>query len=49
MPNIPQMSSVWSDLGAAWVRSTKGPGSMKASRSFLGAQRAITLKIRAAG
>ena len=26
MPNIPQMSSVWGDLGAAWVRSTKGSG-----------------------
>lgn len=49
MPNIPQMANVWSDLGAAWVRSTKGPGSMKASRSFTGAARAITLKIRAAG
>ena len=24
MPNIPQMSSVWTDLGGAWVKSTKG-------------------------
>jgi maltose-binding protein MalE len=48
MPNIPQMSNVWSDLGAAWVRSTKGAGSMKASRSFTGAAKAIALKIKAA-
>lgn len=48
MPNIPQMASVWSDLGAAWVRATQGPGSMKASRSFIGAAKAISLKIKAA-
>jgi arabinogalactan oligomer / maltooligosaccharide transport system substrate-binding protein len=48
MPNIPEMASVWSDLGAAWARSTKGAGSMKASRSFRGAARSITLKIAAA-
>ncbi len=34
MPNIPQMSSVWSDLGAAWVKSTKGSGSTKAATAF---------------
>ncbi len=45
MPNIPQMSSVWADLGQAWVRSTKGPGSMPAARSFRGAARAIAAKI----
>ena len=45
MPNIPQMSSVWSDLGQAWVRSTKGAGAMKASRSFKGAARSIADKI----
>jgi arabinogalactan oligomer/maltooligosaccharide transport system substrate-binding protein len=45
MPNIPQMSSVWSDLGAAWVRSTKGAGAMAASRSFKGAARSIADKI----
>jgi arabinogalactan oligomer/maltooligosaccharide transport system substrate-binding protein len=45
MPNIPQMSSVWSDLGQAWVRSTKGAGAMPASRSFKGAARAIADKI----
>lgn len=45
MPNIPQMNSVWGDLGAAWVRSTKGSGSIPARRSFLGAQRSIAQKI----
>jgi len=45
MPNIPQMSSVWSDLGQAWVRSTKGSGAMPAARSFKGAARAIAAKI----
>lgn len=45
MPNIPQMSSVWGDLGQAWVRSTKGAGSMPAARSFKGAARSITDKI----
>ncbi|MGZ4289783.1 MAG: sugar ABC transporter substrate-binding protein [Gaiellaceae bacterium] len=45
MPNIPQMSSVWSDLGAAWVRSTKGSGAMPAARSFKGAARSIADKI----
>lgn len=45
MPNIPQMASVWTDLGQAWVRSTKGPGAMPARRSFLGAARSIAAKI----
>jgi maltose-binding protein MalE len=45
MPNIPQMASVWQDLGAAWVRSTKGDGSIPARRSFLGASRSIAQKI----
>jgi arabinogalactan oligomer/maltooligosaccharide transport system substrate-binding protein len=45
MPNIPQMASVWSDLGAAWVRSTKGSGAMPAARSFKGAARSIAAKI----
>ena len=34
MPNIPQMDSVWSDLGGAWVKSTKGAGATKASVAF---------------
>jgi arabinogalactan oligomer/maltooligosaccharide transport system substrate-binding protein len=45
MPNIPQMSSVWNDLGQAWVRSTKGAGAMPARRSFVGAARSIAAKI----
>jgi maltose-binding protein MalE len=45
MPNIPQMNNVWADLGQAWVRSTKGPGSVKASVSFTAAERAIADKI----
>jgi maltose-binding protein MalE len=45
MPNIPQMSSVWADLGQAWVRSTKGAGSMSAAKSFKGAARSIAAKI----
>jgi hypothetical protein len=45
MPNIPQMSSVWGDLGSAWVRSTKGTGSIPAKRSFIGAQKSIAQKI----
>ena len=31
MPNIPQMGSVWTDLGQAWVRSTKGAGATPAA------------------
>jgi arabinogalactan oligomer/maltooligosaccharide transport system substrate-binding protein len=45
MPNIPQMNNVWTDLGQAWVRSTKGAGSEKAAASFKAASRAIADKI----
>jgi maltose-binding protein MalE len=45
MPNIPAMSSVWGDLGAAWVRSTKGAGAITARKSFVGAQKSIAQKI----
>jgi arabinogalactan oligomer/maltooligosaccharide transport system substrate-binding protein len=45
MPNIPQMASVWQDLGAAWVRATKGSGSVPAKRSFAAAHRNIAQKI----
>jgi arabinogalactan oligomer / maltooligosaccharide transport system substrate-binding protein len=45
MPNIPQMSSVWGDLGQAWVRSTKGAGAMAAAKSFKAAARSIAAKI----
>ncbi len=34
MPNIPQMNVVWSDLGAAWVKSTKGDGATPAKEAF---------------
>jgi maltose-binding protein MalE len=46
MPNIPQMSSVWSDLGGAWVKSTKGPGATKAAVAFRTAARNIAAKLR---
>jgi maltose-binding protein MalE len=45
MPNIPQMNSVWSDLGQAWVKSTKGAGATKASVAFKAAARSIADKI----
>ena len=45
MPNIPQMNSVWVDLGQAWVRSTKGAGAMPARKSFIGASKSIAQKI----
>ena len=45
MPNIPQMASVWQDLGAAWVRSTKGAGAIPARKSFIGASKSIAQKI----
>ena len=45
MPNIPEMASVWQDLGAAWVRSTKGAGAITARKSFLGASKSIAQKI----
>ncbi len=45
MPNIPQMSSVWSDLGGAWVKSTKGAGATKARTAFRTAARNIANKI----
>ena len=45
MPNIPQMDNVWTDLGQAWVRSTKGAGAMPAARSFKAAARSIADKI----
>ena len=44
MPNIPQMASVWTDLGDAWVKSTKGAGATKARAAFT-ARRNIRNKI----
>ncbi len=45
MPNIPQMNSVWADLGAAWVKATKGSGATKAKTAFTAASRSIADKI----
>jgi arabinogalactan oligomer / maltooligosaccharide transport system substrate-binding protein len=45
MPNIPQMNSVWADLGAAWVKATKGAGATKATVAFKAASRSIADKI----
>jgi arabinogalactan oligomer/maltooligosaccharide transport system substrate-binding protein len=45
MPNIPQMASVWNDLGLAWVKSTKGPGATPAHIAFASAARSIAAKI----
>jgi len=45
MPNIPQMNSVWADLGAAWVKATKGSGATPAKTAFSAAARSIADKI----
>jgi len=45
MPNIPQMSAVWTELGGAWVKATKGPGATKARTAFSTAARNIRNKI----
>jgi maltose-binding protein MalE len=49
MPNIPQMGSVWTDFGAAWVKSTRGPGATSARASFNTAARNIRNKIAGGG
>jgi arabinogalactan oligomer/maltooligosaccharide transport system substrate-binding protein len=45
VPNIPQMSSVWADLGLAWEKSTQGVGSTRAKIAFKNAARNIRDKI----
>ncbi|HXF98015.1 MAG TPA: extracellular solute-binding protein [Gaiellaceae bacterium] len=45
MPNIPQMASVWSELGQAWVKATRGPGAVPARIAFQTAARNIANKI----
>jgi arabinogalactan oligomer/maltooligosaccharide transport system substrate-binding protein len=45
MPNIPEMNSVWGDLGTAWVRSTKGTGATPAKIAFKTAAKNIRTKI----
>jgi hypothetical protein len=39
------MDSVWSELGGAWVKSTKGAGATKARIAFSTAARNIANKI----
>jgi maltose-binding protein MalE len=45
MPNIPQMGSVWDELGGAWVKSTKGSGATPARSAFSTAAANIRKKI----
>ena len=45
MPNIPQMASVWTELGGAWVKSTRGAGATRAAVAFRTAARNIANKI----
>ena len=45
MPNIPQMGSVWTDFGQAWVKSTQGAGATKARIAFATAAKNIANKI----
>jgi arabinogalactan oligomer/maltooligosaccharide transport system substrate-binding protein len=45
MPNIPQMGSVWAELGGAWVKATKGPGATPARTAFAQAAKNIRDKI----
>ena len=45
MPNIPEMASVWEELGGAWVKSTKGAGAIPARTAFSTAARNIANKI----
>ena len=45
VPNIPQMTAVWTDLGLAWTKSTQGVGATKASVAFKNAEKSIREKI----
>ncbi len=45
MPNIPQMGSVWAELGGAWVKATKGTGATSARVAFSTAAKNIRDKI----
>ncbi len=45
LPNIPQMGSVWAELGGAWVKATKGPGATPARSAFATAANNIRDKI----
>ena len=41
MPNVPQMASVWTALGGAWVNSTKGASAIPAQKAFAQAQASV--------
>jgi hypothetical protein len=43
------MGSVWTDLGGAWVKSTRGPGATNARAAFTTAARNIRNKIASGG
>ena len=45
MPNIPQMSSVWEELGGAWLKSTNGTARPRRVPTFTTAARNIRNKI----
>jgi arabinogalactan oligomer / maltooligosaccharide transport system substrate-binding protein len=45
LPNIPQMGSVWAELGGAWVKATQGAGATPARTAFAQAQKNIRDKI----
>jgi arabinogalactan oligomer / maltooligosaccharide transport system substrate-binding protein len=45
LPNIPQMGSVWAELGGAWVKATQGAGATPARSAFAQAQKNIRDKI----
>jgi maltose-binding protein MalE len=45
VPNLPQMSSVWTDLGLAWTKSTQGVGATRAQVAFKNAAKIIREKI----
>jgi len=45
MPNIPQMGSVWAELGSAWVKATQGAGATPARAAFATAAKNIRAKI----
>jgi maltose-binding protein MalE len=49
MPNIPQMGSVWTELGGAWVKATRGAGATRARAAFSTAARNIRNKIASGG
>jgi maltose-binding protein MalE len=45
MPNIPQMASVWGELGGAWVKATKGAGATPARSAYATAARNLAAMI----